>query len=267
MSKQRINMVGGGFQHDICSSAGSTPKKIEWIKSVYDAPISIHIDYSIMNDRPDRSKLNYAWLSESKTINNSLYDWCKNNIEYLESNFELIFTHDESLVILSDKIKLVICNARPWVKDYGIHQKSKMLSMIASTKTYCKEHIHRQDIVRKYRDKLDLFGNGYNTISHKEIGLKDYHFSITMENHTYPLAYSEKIADCFATGTIPIYYGTDRIGEIFDSNGIIMLDDNFNIEDLNVDLYQSKMNSIINNFEIIMNHPIAEDYIYEKYIK
>jgi hypothetical protein len=61
--------------------------------------------------------------------------------------------------------------------------------------------------------KLTLFGRGYNEIKNKEIGLKDYHFSITMENHTYPLAYSE-ISDCFATGTIPIYYGTDMIGDV-----------------------------------------------------
>jgi hypothetical protein len=267
MNKQKINMIGGGFQHEICSSAGSVPSEIEWVKGVHDAPISIYIDYSIMNDSINSNKRNYAWLSESRTINSSLYNWCENNIEYLESNFELIFTHDESLSILSDKIKLVICNARPWVKDYGIHMKSKMLSMIASTKTYCKEHIYRQEIANKYRDRLDLFGRGYNEITNKEIGLKDYRFSIAMENGIYPLMYTEKIADCFAMGTIPIYYGSDRIGDIFDSNGIIMLDNNFNIEDLTIDLYNSKMESVKNNFDIIMSYPVAEDYIYNKYIK
>jgi hypothetical protein len=27
MSKVKINMVGGGFQHDVCSSSGSIPKE------------------------------------------------------------------------------------------------------------------------------------------------------------------------------------------------------------------------------------------------
>ena len=255
----------GGFQHEICSSAGSIPKYIEWVKDKT-APISVHIDYSIMNDKPDSSKKNYAWLSESKTINIGLYKWCSDNIEYLENNFELIFTHDEYLSKLSDKIKMVICNARPWVSDFGIHNKKKMLSMIASSKVFCNEHRYRQEIIKKYKDNMDHFGRGFRELESKEDGLKDYYFSIAMENGNYPLMYTEKISDCFAMGTIPIYWGSDRIGEIFDINGIIMLDD-FRIEDLSVDLYHSKINSIENNFDIIMNYPIAEDFIFNEYIK
>jgi hypothetical protein len=41
-------MVGGGFQHDVCSSSGSIPKEIEWIKGSNSADISIHIDYGVM---------------------------------------------------------------------------------------------------------------------------------------------------------------------------------------------------------------------------
>jgi hypothetical protein len=88
-----------------------------------------------------------------------------------------------------------------------------------------------------------------------------------MENGTYPLMYTEKISDCFAMGTIPIYWGTDRIGEIFDDNGIIILTDDFKIEDLSVELYLSKLDSVKNNYEIIIDMPTAEDYIYNKYIK
>jgi isopentenyl phosphate kinase len=45
------------------------------------------------------------------------------------------------------------------------------------------------------------------------------------ENSIYPKYYTEKITDCFATGTIPIYYGDRSIGEDFDMNGIIFMDD------------------------------------------
>ena len=265
--KQRINMVGGGFQHDVCSSSGSIPEYVEWVKGVHDAPISIHIDYGVMNEKTNPDKKNYAWLSESKTINGSLYDWCVNNIDYLENNFELIFTHDESLSILSDKIKMVVCSSKPWVKDCGIHKKSKMLSMIASSKVMCPDHNYRQEIIKRYNGRMDHFGRGFKQLDIKEDGLRDYYFSIAMENGTYPMMWSEKISDCFAMGTIPIYYGTDRIGDVFDINGIIMLDDNFKPEDLTVDLYQSKIESVKNNYEIIMNHPIAEDYIYNNFIK
>lgn len=265
--KQKINMVGGGFQHEVCSSAGSVPKLIEWVKGNHTAPISIHIDYGIMNQKVDKTKRNYAWLSESRTINGPLYQWCINNLNYLEENFEMIFTHDRNILNLSDKFKFVICNARPWVKDLGIHKKSKLVSMVASSKIMCEEHRYRQKIVSKYKDKLDLYGRGYKNIKTKEEGIKDYMFSIAMENGTYPLMYTEKITDCFGLGTIPIYWGTPDIGKVFNTDGIIVLTDDFKISDLSQELYFSKMDAIKENFEITKNIPIAEDYIYNEFIK
>tara|TARA_R110001606_G_scaffold399176_1_gene581312 strand:- start:5055 stop:5852 length:798 start_codon:yes stop_codon:yes gene_type:complete len=264
--KPRINMIGGGFTHDVCSSAGSEPKLMVWDKSGM-SDISIHIDYGVANIPPNPAKKNYVWLSESKTINKPLYDWCIDNVKFLEDNFELLFTHDKSLVGLSNKFKLVTCSAKPWVKDVGIHTKSKLVSMIASNKVMCDEHRYRQEVIRKYSGKLDHYGRGYRNITNKEEGLNDYCFSIAMENHTYSLAFSEKITDCFATGTIPIYYGTPEISEVFNPDGIIMLTDDFKIEDLSFELYYSKMDAIKENYEIVTNMSVAEDYIYEKFIK
>jgi len=269
--RQKVNMVGGGFQHDVCSSSGSVPKLMEWIKGVHDAPISIHIDHAMWFGRgeyvpPNPQTKNYAWLMESKTIIGPLYEWCSNNIPHLVENFEMVFTHDKSLVELSPIFKLVVCNALPWVKDCGIFDKTKSLSMIASSKVMCEEHRYRQQIIQKHQHQMNHYGRGFKNINIKEDGLKDYRFSITMENGTYPLMYSEKLTDCFVTGTIPIYYGCD-VSELFDTNGIIMLTDDFNPSDLTEDLYHSKMESIKNNYEIAMNLPIAEDYIYENFIK
>jgi hypothetical protein len=84
---------------------------------------------------------------------------------------------------------------------------------------------------------------------------------------SYPLAYSEKISDCFATGTIPIYYGTDMIGDVFNMDGIIMLNENFNINDLTPELYYNKIDAINDNYNRVINMPVAEDYIFENYIK
>ena len=257
-------MVGGGFQHIDCSSHGHIPKHVKWVKDG-SASISIHIDSGLT--RPiDKTKKNYGWLSESKTINGYLYIWCVNNISYIEENFEHIFTHDTELVKLSDKFKLVICSAKHWVKDIGIHKKSKLISMIGSNKVMCPEHKYRQQIITQYTGKVDLFGRGFNPIINKEDGLNPYYFSIAMENGTYPLMYSEKITDCFATGTIPIYYGTSDISNIFNPDGIIMLD-NFNIDMLSPELYYSKIEAIKDNYQISINMPVAEDYIYLHYFK
>ena len=266
MNRELINMVGGGFQHEVCSSAGSDTKSMKWVKDG-SASMSIHIDHAIKNMVTNNGKQNYAWLSESKTINSDLYMWCENNIGFLEENFKMVFTHDETLLSKSNIFKMVICNARPWVTDFGIHPKSKTISMVASSKVMCEDHKYRQNIIKKFTGKMDHFGRGFTAIDKKDEALKDYYFSIAMENGTYPLMYTEKITDCFAMGTIPIYWGNDRIGEIFDVNGIIMLTDDFKIEDLSEELYLSKLGSVKNNYEITINLPTAEDYLYDKYIK
>lgn len=264
MSKQTINMIGGGFQHVNCSSHGHTPEHMTWVKDG-SANISIHID-SGLRIPVNKNKLNYGWLSESKTIIGGLYGWCASNIQYIEDNFEMVFTHDTSLLPLSDKFKLVICSAKYWVSDVGLHEKTKLTSMIASSKVMCPEHRHRQDVVSMYRDKVDLFGRGFNPIETKDEGLRDYYFSIAMENGTYPLMYSEKLTDCFATGTIPIYYGTSMVYDVFNKEGIIMLEQ-FDINELSIDLYESKKDAIQENYEISIDMSVAEDYIYLNYIK
>jgi hypothetical protein len=265
MNKVAINMIGGGFNHDVCSSAGSVPKIVEWKKDK-SATISIHIDYHIQS-KVDNSKLNFAWLAESRTINPRLYEWCEANVAYLEQSFNLIFTNDKSLLELSPKFKLVICSAHPWVKQRGIFEKTKLVSMIASNKSYCPEHELRKYVIDKFKGDIDLFGRGYLEIEDKSIGLADYYFSICMENLTYSNGYSEKITDCFATGTIPIYYGSPDIGEVFNEDGIIWLTEEFSIKDLTPELYWSKIEAVRDNYQRAINFPIAEDWIYETYIK
>jgi hypothetical protein len=265
INKIPINMIGGGFYHDICSCAGSEPKLIEWKKD-RSANISIHIDHHIQHP-VDPTKRNFAWLSESKTINSELYDWCIQNVDYLTNNFELIFTNDTSLLNVSPKFKLVICSAHPWVKDRAIFPKTKLVSMIASSKSLCPEHELRRYVIDKFKNQIDLFGRGYLEIADKSLGLADYYFSICMENLTYSNGYSEKITDCFATGTIPVYYGSPDIGEVFNEDGIIWLTEEFKIADLSAELYWSKIDAVKDNYERAINFPIAEDWIYETYIK
>ena len=206
-------------------------------------------------------------MAESKTIHPGLYEKCKTQIEFIEDNFELLFTHDVDLTTYSDKIKLTLCSGLPWVKNTGIGKKTKLISMIASNKNMCEEHRYRQQTALRYANQLDLFGRGYSPIPTKDIGLKEYMFSISMENGTYPLMFTEKLTDCFISGTIPIYYGTSEIGEIFNTEGIIMLGESFNIKNLNEELYYSKRDAIKDNFEITCGLQSAEDYLYISYIK
>ena len=262
--RTKINMVGGGFQHSV-STNDMNPKLIEWVKDG-GAPISIHIDNGLFLPLNPNTE-NYGWLCESKTINQPYYVWCERNIKTLKNNFIKVFTHDVKLASLSDIFQLTQCSAKSYFAYGEMYPKTKLVSMIASNKTMCAEHLYRQEMIRKFSNKCDHFGRGYRAIENKEDGLKDYCFSIVMENATYANMFTEKITDCFMTGTIPIYYGITNIGDYFDTNSIITLDDNFKIEDLSFELYQSKIESVIKNLQLAIDLLVAEDYIYKNFIK
>lgn len=257
-------MIGGGFQH-LISTNGMEPKYMEWVKTPHYAPISIYIDYALTQPKNPNTK-NYGWLCESRTIIGNIYNWCANNIDYLKSNFISVFTHDAQLASISDIFVLTQCSAKSFLTHGEIYPKSKLVSMIASNKRMCNEHLYRQEVIKKYSNQCDHFGRGFNEIKNKEDGLKDYCFSFALENATYSNMFTEKITDCFMTGTIPIYYGIKNIGDYFNPDGIITLTDDFKIEDLSFDLYNSKLSAVEENLKLSMDLLLAEDYICKNFI-
>jgi hypothetical protein len=92
-------------------------------------------------------------------------------------------------------------------------------------------------------------------------------FSVTIENDIYETYWSEKILDCFATGTIPIYLGSPDIGDFFNMEGIILLTDDFDINSLSIDEYNSRIPAIKDNLNRVLNYDIIEDIIYNKWIR
>jgi len=213
------------------------------------------------------NKPTYIWLLESKQIIQGVYDWILSNYEFVSSRVDGIFSCDKELCEKYPKFMYTITNAAPWVLDRQIFEKTKLVSMISSNKTMIPGHLKRLEFVRKYKDQVDLYGRGFKDINCKEEGLKDYMFSIAVENAVYDTYYTEKLTDCFATGTIPVFYGCRGVTEYFNEDGIIFLDDNFDVSTLTEELYYSKMDAIKDNFERSLNLPVAEDYIYTNYFK
>ena len=139
--------------------------------------------------------------------------------------------------------------------------------MISSNKSMVPGHRKRLEFVNKFKDQVDLYGRGFRDLPRKEEGIKDYMFSVAVENAVYDTYFTEKLTDCFATGTIPIFYGCKGVTEYFNEDGIIFLDDDFDVSTLTEELYYSKMDAIKDNFERANNLQVAEDYLYETYWK
>ena len=89
-------------------------------------------------------------------------------------------------------------------------------------------------------------------------------FSITIENCKYDTYFTEKVTDCFANGTIPIYYGTNKICDYFDKDGIIFLNDKFTPSQLTKELYDSKLEYVQKNLELVKKMRGSDDYLFDK---
>ena len=232
----------------------------------------------VLEDDSDKPK--FIWLLESREIIPEQYKFIEDNYDFVASRVDGIFTADQRLtneVGPDGKFLYCLSNAAPWVMDRDIYTKSKLVSMIASNKGYTEGHRRRLRVVQAFVDKFgqdDLYGWGLThelPLKEKSTGLKDYMFSFACENANYPTYFTEKLTDCFACGTIPVYYGTAGVAQYFDPDGIIFLDQNSpwnNIpwDKLTPEYYESKKDVIQENFEIAISMRVAEDYMYGNYL-
>jgi len=157
---------------------------------------------------------------------------------------------------------------------FQIYNKTKLTSFIASNKNICPDHQFRLDCVNEVSVqnlKVDIFGRGINPISSKLEGLKDYHYSVAMENLKTPFYFTEKIIDCFLSGTIPIYYGCPNIEKFFNIKGIITFHTKKELIDIinNItpQFYLDNLDAVQENYNIAKNIWIDNDRFFNKYLK
>lgn len=108
-------------------------------------------------------------------------------------------------------------------------QKQKTISAIISNLYISELHKKRFILLNKlqghFKDKLDWYGRGNIYIKDKTEGLYPYKYSIAIENSIYNDYWTEKIADCFLSYTMPIYFGCPNITDYFDHKSMILLND------------------------------------------
>lgn len=269
-NKKQYNLIGGGFNNCNDGNKSSSIHKqeskfIEWVDS--GAEETFYVDrYIGLAFDDDYSKKKYAWLLESANICPDVLEDVKRNYLHYVRVYDAIFTHNQELIGLHSKFKFAPLYGS-WIVEPKLHSKSKLVSMICSNKLMCEGHQHRLHWAKRLQGKVDFYGRGFNEIQSKEEGLADYMFSVAIENASYETYFTEKIQDCFATGTIPIYYGSPDIGKYFDSNGIITLTDDFDLSQLTEELYYDKLDAVKKNLEIVKDSFINEDYIYKTYLE
>jgi hypothetical protein len=106
--------------------------------------------------------------------------------------------------------------------------KTKIISAVSSNLTSLQGHKNRFAFINQmmghFKNRLDVYGRGFNEVDDKFDALINYQYSIAIENSHLPRYFSEKIADCFLTYTMPVYYGCSDILDYFPEDAMILID-------------------------------------------
>lgn len=276
---EKVQAIGAPFYVEHSSCSDLKPKTFEWTSE--NAPIKVFIDGAIfpgLQYVKKEGEIKVAWVCESRTIFHSLHvarDTWLQNLEKICDHYDIVFTSERELLSIHPKMQFAFAGSNlPWIKpklyDFEI-EKTKICSLIASPKNYAYGHKMRHAIAEQFKDYIDLFGGVMDSPRiegidrwDKSKGLVDYMFSFVVENDKYSTYYTEKLTDCFMTGTVPVYWGTPDIGEYFDVEGMVMITPNFDLTSLTPKLYESKIQAIINNYQKCIQLEMADDYLYRK---
>lgn len=226
----------------------------------------------------------YGMMMESRAIALRDYEIFKIN-KGLEREFDAIFTFDDQLLNEVENARFYPVCAVVW---YGVddspvqldalayEKKTKNVSIVSSYKSNCDLHRFRIELAKKCKKEgiADTFGTfdggGYSDIADS---LLEYRFSIVAENTLSDYFFCEKITNCFATQTIPIYLGARKIDEFFNPDGIIKIESQ-DISELESVLkqctekeYLNRLPAVLDNYERAQEYLNMDDYLYTHYLK
>ena len=267
MERVKINIRDKNFVGDDSSCHKSDTKYIEWIRDNTPVSTSVFITDLCLPDilRASKSiKRKIAWILEPRAIHPQVYNWIEQNNRL----FDYVLTFDGDLINKGENY-LYYPHGRCWIpKNHPTIGKIKKVSIIASSKNYTIGHKLRHEVIQKLAQKhnIDVYGYGYKPIENKTIALDDYEYSITIENSIQPGYWTEKVVDCFATKTVPLFWGDRSINKHFREDGIIYFND---IDHLDKILSNNQLSynttAVDDNHKLVEKYRVPEDWIFENY--
>jgi hypothetical protein len=277
-----FGLVDDSFTHYPYSSVlGQVPQFFEWDrKNPLEHSQVVFTNENILNPLYKAVPLEnrIAWLQESRGVLGFLYKQVKSVIK----DYTLFLTHDTHFLRDFENTRFLPGGGVYVGNPFGggetrIYSKSLMCSLVCSYKNTTPLHSIRNSIADTIKEmksfEYQVFGNSpylFNYIPVIE-SLEKFRFSIVVENTLDDYYFTEKILNCFATGTVPIYLGARKISEFFDVEGIIKITSVRTLQSkilpsLSEDLYNSMLPNIKRNFELVQQFKCTEDYVWTNYL-
>lgn len=258
---------------------GRKSKYVNWDRTRYTLPIHFYTDDMIWIKRGNPKK-KFAILLEPQTLQPAKYKRILSHPEEV-SDYEAIFTYSEEILENVPNARLFITGGVYVGTEFGggeiceeqYKKKTKNISMVSSDKRTCELHEIRYKLAQRLDagEDVDCYGTFNGTFIKIWDSLGAYRYSIVIENDIGNYWITERICNCFASMTVPIYIGSPKIGEFFNLDGIIQIskDDVNNIDNIikqcNQEDYERRVDAIKDNFERVKKFYCVEDWLFNEY--
>jgi hypothetical protein len=224
----KINIRDSNFFNRANPERKGTFFEWSWDKVGVESDVTVFTDFHIREGLSSKSKCKIAWIVEPPCVDGFAYDHVKSHI----NSYDAVFTFCNNFMHTNPKVRWYPLGGC-WIHkpDRRVDpKKKKLISMIASTKHATTGQKLRIEVMERYKGKIDFMGRGHAKIQNKKEGLLDYRYSIAIENSRVKYYFTEKLIDCFMTGTVPIYWGCPDIGRFFDLDGMILFENSDDLE-------------------------------------
>lgn len=269
----KVNLWDSNFSQSVCSVAWAVPEHIEYVRGVkqWDG-VTLFTDSWINNPIVDEVQSTYklAWLREPGCLWPEHYkfstDWLKFNL-LLSYRKDFIFDYSTTFV--------PYCGV--WIprSEWGLHPKTKLVSMLFGEKRSTYGHQLRHLIGEMFPRQIDYFGFRGEKVNYspetKVRVHKDYMFSVVIETCREDWLFTEILLDCFALGTIPIFWGCPGIGAFFDDRGIIQFETlpelRAILPQLTPSLFRYMRPFALENLKRVAEYAVTEDWMYQNVLR
>lgn len=181
---------------------------------------SVSVDtFNFLDETPYR----VFWQLEPEDISHVESKLIKNHEFY-----DLILTFNAN--VLSECSNAVMfTNNGVWTQESDTSQKKFEISFLTSAKEMCYGHKFRVSLYRALEEIIKNNAVRQSIKMHmsppylpdKRSMLVPFQYAISVQNSQQHNYFSEILLDCFATKTIPIFWGCENIGNFFNIDGIL----------------------------------------------
>lgn len=267
---KKVRIVSNDMDEDFILRSTPGGSKT-WGEFIFTTEPIVNCDYCIFLNNNNKETIEICcppdniWMFVQEPYQKGLTDWVIERHNY----FSKVFTHlpvDQSTKYIRSQTCL------PWhvgktydqlSATYAHPRKDRLLSSIVGGAVFLPGHKLRQNFIKKVLDSdlpLELFGKNIRPLEDKTQGLEQYFFSFAIENNSNPDMWTEKLADCFLSWTMPIYYGCSNLTKYFPPKSFIQIDINSpesTIQKLKTKLtqefWESSLDSIREARELVLN--------------